>query len=124
PPRRTPWPEAGDSSHNDDRAPPDDRRAVIGVSASPQRRTELGLVVLAIVITTGAYILASLGKTASLPANIVPFLVFIIALLAIAHIALRRLAPAADAVLLPVAGLLNGLGYVFIARLHKGLAGL
>jgi peptidoglycan glycosyltransferase len=97
---------------------------VIGFQATPQRRTELGLVVLAIIITTGAYVLASLGKTATLPANVVPFLIAVVALLAIAHLALRRLAPAADSVLLPVAGLLNGIGYVFIARLHKDLAGL
>jgi peptidoglycan glycosyltransferase len=97
---------------------------VIGVPASPQRRTELGLVVMAVLITTGAYILASLGKTASLPANVGPFLLVIVGLLAVAHLALRRLAPAADGVLLPVAGLLNGVGYVFIARLNNDLAGL
>ncbi len=47
-----------------------------------------------------------------------------------AHIAVRRLAPNADGTLLPIAGLLNGLGYVFIVRLDearadpKNLAGL
>jgi cell division protein FtsW (lipid II flippase) len=97
---------------------------VIGVSPSPQRRTELGLVVMAAIVTAGAYVLASLGKTASLPANLVPSLGVIIGLLAIAHLAVRRLAPAADGVLLPVAGLLNGIGYVFIARLNHDLAGL
>jgi peptidoglycan glycosyltransferase len=97
---------------------------VIGVPASPQRRTEFGLVVLAAVITTGAYVLASLGKTASLPVDVVPFLVVIVGLLVAAHMAVRRLAPAADGVLLPIAGLLNGLGYVFIARLNNDLAGL
>ena len=94
------------------------------VPASPARRVELGLVALAIVITAGAYVLASLGKTATLPANLMPFLVFTVALMVIAHIALRTLAPGADGVLLPVAVLLNGLGYVFIARLDKDLAGL
>jgi peptidoglycan glycosyltransferase len=97
---------------------------VIGVPTSPQRRTELGLVLLAAVITAGAYVLAALGKTASLPANIGPFLIVIVGLLVGAHLALRRLAPAADGVLLPVVGLLNGLGYVFIARLNNDLAGL
>jgi len=97
---------------------------VIGIAPSSPRRTELGLIVLAVLVTTGAYVLASLGKTASLPANVGPFLIVIVGLLAVAHIALRRLAPAADGVLLPVAGLLNGIGYVFIARLNKDLAGL
>ena len=79
---------------------------------------------MAIVITAGAYVLAALGKTASLPANVGPFLVVIIGLLVAAHFAVRQLAPAADNVLLPVAGLLNGIGYVFIARLDNDQAGL
>jgi len=89
-----------------------------------RRTTELGLIVLAALTTVGAYALASLGKTASLPANIIPFLGMIIGLLAVAHIAMRRLAPNADGILLPMAGLLNGVGYVFIARLDRDLAGL
>ena len=89
-----------------------------------RRTTELGLIVLAILVTVGAYALASLGRTASLPANIVPFLGVIIGLLAVAHVATRRLAPNADGVLLPMAGLLNGIGYVVIARLDDDLAGL
>ena len=36
----------------------------------------------------------------------------------------RRYAPNADGMLLPLAGLLNGLGYVFIARLDDDLAAL
>ena len=88
-----------------------------------RRTTELGLIVLAALVTVGAYALASLGRTASLPANIVPFLGMIVGLLAIAHVATRRLAPNADGVLLPMAGLLNGIGYVFIARLDQELAG-
>jgi len=89
-----------------------------------RRTTELGLLVLAAVITAAAYALASLGKSATLPANLVPLLVVILGLLAVAHLAVRRLAPAADAVLLPCAGLLNGIGYVFIARLNPHLSGL
>ncbi|MEL7210932.1 MAG: FtsW/RodA/SpoVE family cell cycle protein, partial [Actinomycetota bacterium] len=89
-----------------------------------RRNTELGLVILSVAVTAGAYVLASLGRTASLPADIGPFLGVIFALLVFAHIATRRLAPNADGILLPIAGLLNGLGYVFIARLDEDLAGL
>jgi peptidoglycan glycosyltransferase len=89
-----------------------------------RRNTELGLILLAIVITASTYTLASLGTTSDLPADIVPFLGVVLALLAGAHVATRRLAPAGDGVLLPIAGLLNGLGYVWIARLDEGLAAL
>ena len=89
-----------------------------------RRNTELGLVLLAGVLTAGAYVLAGLGRSASLPADVVPFLFVILGLLAVGHVATRRLAPGADGILLPLAGLLNGIGYVFIARLDTDLAGL
>lgn len=89
-----------------------------------RRNTELGLVLLAALVTTGAYVLASLGRTARMPADIGPFLGVVVGLLAAAHVATRRLAPGADPVLLPLAGLLNGIGYVFIARLDADLARL
>jgi len=89
-----------------------------------RRNTELGLIVLAAVLTAGGYTLASLGRSATLPVNIVPFLAVILGLLAVAHVATRRLAPGANGIMLPLAGLLNGIGYVFIARLDKNLAAL
>jgi cell division protein FtsW (lipid II flippase) len=89
-----------------------------------RRRTELGLIVLAVLLTGGLYVLASLGKASRLPANLGPFLLIVCGLLLLAHLAMRRWAPRADATLLPTAGLLNGIGYVFIARLNPHLAGL
>jgi cell division protein FtsW (lipid II flippase) len=94
------------------------------VMAAMRRNTELGLMLMAGVLTAGAYTLAGLGRSASLPANLVPFLIVILGLLAVAHVATRRLAPGADGILLPLAGLLNGVGYVFIARLDSDLAAL
>ena len=91
---------------------------------SRRRNTELALLLMAVVVILAAYILASLGRLAEIPANIVPFLIVILGLLLVAHVATRRLAPQADPVLLPLAGLLNGFGYVFIARLDEDLAGL
>jgi len=87
-----------------------------------RRNAELGLLVLVGVITGGAYTLASLGRSASIPANIGPFLGMILVLLLVAHLAVRRLAPRADGLLLPLAGLLNGIGYVMLTRLDKSLA--
>jgi peptidoglycan glycosyltransferase len=89
-----------------------------------RRRAELGLVLLAGIITSGAYTLASLGENSSIPARMVPFLLFVMSLLVIAHVAVRYLARGADAVMLPVAALLHGIGYVMIARLSDRLAGL
>jgi peptidoglycan glycosyltransferase len=68
--------------------------------------------------------LASLGQTASVPVNIGPFLGVMFVLFVGAHLAVRRLAPEADGILLPLCFTLNGIGYVFIARLAPEQAGL
>ena len=82
-----------------------------------RRRTELGMIALVLLLTGGLYTLASLGSAGALPAHIVPFLGLVLALMLVAHLSLRRFAPQADPVLLPLAALLNGFGYVFIAGL-------
>ena len=102
---------------------PEPSPAVVALGTR-RRTTELGLLVLAVLIILGAYALASLGRNASLPADIWPFLAVLLALLVGAHLANRRLARAADSLLLPIAALLNGIGYVFIARLDQDLAAL
>ena len=95
-----------------------------------RRNTELGLIVLGTLITVGAYLLASLAEDATIPANLGAFLAIVLGLQLAAHLAIRRLAPDADGTLVPIAGLLNGLGYVFIVRIDEakanpqGLAGL
>lgn len=87
-----------------------------------RRTTELGLIVMVAFITVGAYVLASLGRTSDLPVNLVPFLVIVVGLFLGAHLAMRRFAPNADPILLPLAALLNGIGYVVIAGLDEDLA--
>ena len=65
-----------------------------------------------------AYAAVGLGLRGKLPA--LPFdLVFFAALLLLAHLAIRRFAPHADPLLLPLAALLNGLGIVMIYRLQQ-----
>jgi peptidoglycan glycosyltransferase len=100
------------------------RIRVVSFVADRRRATELRLVIFAGLITAGAYTLASLGKNSVIPPRILPFLAVLLLVLVSAHIAVRLLAPGADATLLPVAAMLNGLGYVMIARLSERLAGL
>jgi len=114
---------AGAPSRAERRAERRYRRAVRRAEMA-NRSTELGLMVLVALIVVGAYTLASLGKTASLPVNLGPFLVVVLGLFLGGHMALRVLAPRADPILLPIAGLLNGLGYVIIVRLNHHQAGL
>ena len=78
--------------------------------------------VLAVALTASAYTLVSLGKTATVPTNIRPFVGVVTALLISAHIATRRYARFADATILSIAAVLNGIGYVFIVRLRPDLA--
>ena len=86
------------------------------------RTVELGLLLLTCLITASAYGLTSLGRASALPADIVPFLIIVVVLLLTAHVVVRRLAPQADGLLLPLVALLNGLGYAVIARLDPQLA--
>ncbi len=93
------------------------------IAALHPRRVELGLIALIAIVVVSAYGLASLGQSASVPANIGPFLAWMLGLFFFIHLAVRRFAPAADPVLLPMALLLNGFGYVMIARLGGDVNG-
>ena len=81
------------------------------------------LLVLAWLITTAFYVLASLGAQNHLPQRLGVFLTFIVAISLGMHLAIRRYAPRASQILLPVATLLNGIGYVEIARWDPAFAG-
>jgi cell division protein FtsW (lipid II flippase) len=71
-----------------------------------------------------AYVVASLGSQEHIPLNVGPFLLMILGLVLFAHLMVRRLAPDADPVLLPVVGLLNGIGYVILTSISPHLAAL
>jgi cell division protein FtsW (lipid II flippase) len=93
--------------------------AVTVSPTAPRRRrnAELAMLVIAIAVAAGGYVAANLGFTGELPDDV--FLVvgaFAVVFFA-AHIAVRRLAPYADPLLLPLAAFLNLLGLVLIHRL-------
>ena len=75
------------------------------------------------IIVTGFYILMSLATKGQLPARLDAFLAVLIAVSLLMHVAIRRYAPRASQILLPVATLLNGIGYVEIARWNPARAG-
>lgn len=99
------------------------RRALHLKSPNKRRSTELGLLLISIIITISAYVITSLARHATIPVNLVAVLASLIGLSLAAHVGTRKLAPNADPVILPIASLLNGLGFVMIARLdyHEAL---
>src|SRR6266511_2201445 len=86
------------------------------------RGTQLALTILAVVLSVGAYVLVTLGKTGKTPPGIGGFVAVVGLSYLLAHLLATRLAAGADPVLLPVAAGLAGMGYAMISRLDPGLA--
>ena len=70
-------------------------------------------------IIIAAYVLMILGNTSRFPSNLTPLLLCILALGGVTHLANRMFVPDANAVVMPIVFLLNGLGYVMIARIDQ-----
>jgi cell division protein FtsW (lipid II flippase) len=98
--------------------------AAASVIGRRRRNSELGLGILAVIVTAGGYVLLLLADGPELPPDLWVILGAVIGLLIVAHIAVRVLAPRADGTLLPVVALLNGIGYITISRLDEELARL
>jgi cell division protein FtsW (lipid II flippase) len=84
-----------------------------------RRGTELAMLVFALAVVLFAYCAASLGLSDKLPSGPLVYVVVYAVLMLAAHFAVRRFAPHADPLLLPLAALLNGLGIVMIYRLAE-----
>jgi len=80
------------------------------------RRTELVLLLASWAISTAFYVLASLGSHGAMPTNLYPFLGVMVGVSMGLHIAIRFLAPYSSQILLPIATMLNGIGFVEIVR--------
>jgi cell division protein FtsW (lipid II flippase) len=85
--------------------------------ARQRRRSELSLGLLVVIIAVGGYVLVALANGPRLPTGLYALLGWVLGLYLVAHFAIRRFAPYADATLLPLAAMLNGIGFVTIARL-------
>ncbi|MBW3588111.1 MAG: FtsW/RodA/SpoVE family cell cycle protein [Actinobacteria bacterium] len=83
-----------------------------------RRNTEVSLLVMAAVLAVGGYWLTALSKGPEVPAGLIGYALLFTGLYAAAHLAVRRFAPGADPLFLPIAAMLNSLGFVLISRLE------
>jgi cell division protein FtsW (lipid II flippase) len=81
------------------------------------RGTELLLLLFAVGIATAAYVAVDLGALGRVPPNALAYLGGLLLLTGMAHLIVRRWAPYADPVILPIVVTLNGLGLAMIHRL-------
>jgi cell division protein FtsW (lipid II flippase) len=82
-----------------------------------RRSVELAMLVFAVLIALAAYADVGLTRSHRVPPDMLTYGLGLGALVLAAHIAVRKLAPYADPLLLPCAALLNGIGLVLIHRL-------
>lgn len=82
-----------------------------------RRRSEALLLAFAVVITISGYAYTGLSLTGSLPDGLPGFAISIFFIALVPHLIVRRFAPRADPLILPVATLLTGLGLVLMNRL-------
>ncbi|HSR84030.1 MAG TPA: FtsW/RodA/SpoVE family cell cycle protein [Streptosporangiaceae bacterium] len=87
--------------------------------ARGRRRTELTMLLFALAVVLFAYGAVGLGLKGKLPPGLPLYVIAFALLMGVAHVAVRRFAPFADPLLLPLAALLNGLGIVMIYRLQE-----
>lgn len=92
----------------------------IGAIEAPSRRnTELAMLAFAVVIPVFAYLNVGLAVNDEVPSGMIGYGLGIGLLAGVGHLVVRKFAPYADPLLLPLATLLNGLGLVLIWRLDQ-----
>jgi cell division protein FtsW (lipid II flippase) len=92
-------------------------RPAVAAAVSTRRGVELALLAFAAVITTGALVLVEANQEQELTWALLYLGAAYLGILAAAHLAVRRFAPYADPLVLPLAALLNGIGLVMIHRI-------
>ncbi|MEU6174906.1 FtsW/RodA/SpoVE family cell cycle protein [Streptantibioticus parmotrematis] len=90
---------------------------ISSVGAPNRRNTELLMLLFAVAIPVLAYANVGLAKNGSIPAGMLGYGLGLGLIAGVAHVMVRKFAPYADPLMLPIATLLNGLGLVLIYRL-------
>jgi cell division protein FtsW (lipid II flippase) len=88
-------------------------------ATAKRRSTELWMVLFACGIVAFAFADTAFSLKGQHPSTFVEYMVAFVVIVLGAHLAIRRWAPYADPLLLPIATLLNGLGVVMIYRLNQ-----
>ena len=83
------------------------------------RNRELSLLILGLIVGGSAFALIALARKPVDTAVIAPYIVVLAACYIGAHIAVRRLAPAADPLILPLAAIVNAIGVASVYRLSE-----
>jgi cell division protein FtsW (lipid II flippase) len=95
----------------------------LSTRVAARRNRELRLLTLALIIGGGALTLVALARGADRAAAPLPYLAVVAFGYVVAHLVMRRFAPQADSVLLPIAATLNFLGLAAIFRLSPNELG-
>ncbi|QIY97083.1 FtsW/RodA/SpoVE family cell cycle protein [Streptomyces sp. S1D4-11] len=99
---------------------PTHHTSTIGSIGTPSRRnTELALLVFAVLIPVFAYANVGLAIDEKVPSGLLSYGLGLGLIAGVGHLGVRKFAPYADPLLLPLATLLNGLGLVMIWRLDQ-----
>jgi cell division protein FtsW (lipid II flippase) len=85
--------------------------------ARGRRRTELTMLIFAFALVAFAFANVGYSLKGRLPSSLAEYMGAFVVITVIGHLAVRRLAPWADPLLLPLAAMLNGLGVVMTYRL-------
>ena len=90
----------------------------------PRRVLELFLMLIALAVGIGGYVLTTLNRTGEIPANLGLHIGILVALAIVAEVGVHFLAPYADPVILPIAVALTGMGLAMIYRIDLSLDAL
>jgi cell division protein FtsW (lipid II flippase) len=94
--------------------------STIGAIGTPSRRnTELALLVFAVLIAVFAYANVGLAIDGSVPPGLLSYGLGLGLLAGVGHLVVRKFAPYADPLMLPLATLLNGIGLAVVWRLDQ-----